>query len=165
MRGFQSFLRGFSEFFRGFQRSSQRPSQRQISSQRLSVLLPLIVLPLELSSRLILDCWQTSHSLLPARLRRCVVEFLFGKISRTWDFWGVCGPAIATQIGAIRSRESIRANRFAEKKITFSQRASASRESPQTCGSQCLATRSAIRKKGVRFGNPEPPEGPTIKNI
>ena len=31
------------------QRPSQSPSQRQISSQRLSVLLPLIVLPLELS--------------------------------------------------------------------------------------------------------------------
>ena len=49
LRGFQSFLRGFQRFWRGFQRSSQRPSQRQISSQRLSVLLPLIVLPLELS--------------------------------------------------------------------------------------------------------------------
>ena len=49
LRGFQSFLRGFQRFFRGFQRSSQRSSQRQISSQRLSVLLPLIVLPLELS--------------------------------------------------------------------------------------------------------------------
>ena len=49
LRGFQSFLRGFQRFLRGFQRSSQRPSQRQISSQRLSVLLPLIVLPLELS--------------------------------------------------------------------------------------------------------------------
>ena len=38
---------------RGFQRksASQRPSERQISSQRLSVLLPLIVLPLELSPR------------------------------------------------------------------------------------------------------------------
>ena len=48
-RGFQSFLRGFQRFLRGFQRSSQRPSQRQISSQRLSVPLPLIVLPLELS--------------------------------------------------------------------------------------------------------------------
>ena len=48
-RGFERFLRGFQRFLRGFQRSSQRPSQRQISSQRLSVLLPLIVLPLELS--------------------------------------------------------------------------------------------------------------------
>ena len=48
-RGFQRFLRGFQSFLRGFQRSSQRPSQRQISSQRLSFLLPLIVLPLELS--------------------------------------------------------------------------------------------------------------------
>ena len=51
-RGFQRFselFERFSEIFRGFQRSSQRPSQRQISSQRLSVLLPLIVLPLELS--------------------------------------------------------------------------------------------------------------------
>ena len=53
--GFQRFLRGFERVFRGFevlrgfQRSSQRPSQRQISSQRLSVLLPLIMLPLELS--------------------------------------------------------------------------------------------------------------------
>ena len=36
-RGFQSFLRGFQRFLRGFQRCSQRPSQRQISSQRLSV--------------------------------------------------------------------------------------------------------------------------------
>ena len=36
--GFQSFLRGFQRFLRGFQRSSQRASQRQISSQRLSVL-------------------------------------------------------------------------------------------------------------------------------
>ena len=52
LRGFQSFLRGFQRFLRGFQRSSQRPSQRQISSQRLSVLLPLIVLPLELSPNL-----------------------------------------------------------------------------------------------------------------
>ena len=43
------FFRGFQRVFRGFQRSSQRPSQRQISSQRLSVLFPLIVLPLELS--------------------------------------------------------------------------------------------------------------------
>ena len=53
-RGFERFsevLRGFQRFLRGFQRSSQRPSQRQISSQRLSVLLPLIVLPLELSPR------------------------------------------------------------------------------------------------------------------
>ena len=49
LRGFQRFLRGFQRFLRGFQRSSQRPSQRQICSQRLSVLLPLIVLPLELS--------------------------------------------------------------------------------------------------------------------
>ena len=32
--------------------SSRRPSQRQIFSQRLSVLLPLIVLPLELSPKL-----------------------------------------------------------------------------------------------------------------
>ena len=73
---FQRFLavfivfQSFSEIFRGFQRSSQRPSQRQIflseilseadfplrdplrgrfSSQRLSVLVPLIVLPLNLS--------------------------------------------------------------------------------------------------------------------
>ena len=45
----RDFFRGFQRFLRGFQRSSQRPSQRQISSQRLSVLLPLIVLPLELS--------------------------------------------------------------------------------------------------------------------
>ena len=44
MRGFQSFLRGVQRF-----RSSQRPSERQISSRRLSVLLPLIALPLELS--------------------------------------------------------------------------------------------------------------------
>ena len=51
-RGFERFLRGFQRFLRGFQRSSQRPSQRQISSQRLSVLLPLIVLPLELSPKL-----------------------------------------------------------------------------------------------------------------
>ena len=42
-------MRVSERFFRGFQRSSQSPSQRQISSQRLSVLLPLIVLPLELS--------------------------------------------------------------------------------------------------------------------
>ena len=51
LRGFKRFLRGFQRFFRGFRRSSQRPSQRQISSQRLSVLLPLIVLPLELSPK------------------------------------------------------------------------------------------------------------------
>ena len=50
-RGFERFFRGFQRFLRGFQRSSQRPSQRQISSQRLSVLLPLIVLPLELSPK------------------------------------------------------------------------------------------------------------------
>ena len=50
-RGFERFFRGFQRFFRGFQRSSQRPSQRQISSQSLSVLLPLIVLPLELSPK------------------------------------------------------------------------------------------------------------------
>ena len=49
LRGFQRFLRGFQRFLRGFQRSSQRPSERQISSERLSVFLPLIVLPLELS--------------------------------------------------------------------------------------------------------------------
>ena len=30
-----------------------------------------------------------------------------------------------------------------------------SRESPQTCNSQFLALRSAIRKKRVQFGNPE----------
>ena len=48
-RGFERFFRGFQRCLRGFQKSSQRPSQRQISSQRLSVLLPLIVLPLELS--------------------------------------------------------------------------------------------------------------------
>ena len=51
LRGFQRFLRGFQRFLRGFQRSSQRPSQRQISSQRLSALLPPIVLPLELSPK------------------------------------------------------------------------------------------------------------------
>ena len=50
-RDFERFFRGFQRFLRGFQRSSQRPSQRQISSQRLSVLLPLIVLPLELSPK------------------------------------------------------------------------------------------------------------------
>ena len=50
-RGFQRCFRGFQRLFRGFQRSSQRPSQRQISSQRLSVLLPLIMLPLELSAK------------------------------------------------------------------------------------------------------------------
>ena len=48
-RGFERFFRGFHRFLRGFQRSSQRPSHRQISSQRLSVRVPLIVLPLELS--------------------------------------------------------------------------------------------------------------------
>ena len=48
-RGFERFFRGFQRFFRGFQRCSQRPSQRQISSQRLSVMLPLIVSPLKLS--------------------------------------------------------------------------------------------------------------------
>ena len=48
---FSEFLRGFQRLLRGFQRSSQRPSQRQISSQSLSVLLPLIVLPLELSPK------------------------------------------------------------------------------------------------------------------
>ena len=56
-RGFERFFRGFQRFLRGFQRSSQRPSQRpsqrQMSSQRLSVLLPLIALPLELSPSLV----------------------------------------------------------------------------------------------------------------
>ena len=54
LRGFERFsevFRGFQSFLRGFQRSSQRPSQRQISSQRLSVLLPLVVLPLELTPK------------------------------------------------------------------------------------------------------------------
>ena len=59
--GFQRFLEGFKgfqrfsevsqRFFRGFQRSSQRPSQRP-SQRQISLseaLLPLIVLPLELS--------------------------------------------------------------------------------------------------------------------
>ena len=48
---FERFFRDFQRFLRGFQRSSQRPSQRHISSQRLSVLLPLLVLPLELSPK------------------------------------------------------------------------------------------------------------------
>ena len=49
LRGFSEVFRGFQRCLRAFQRSSHGPSQRQISSQRLSVLLPLIVLPLELS--------------------------------------------------------------------------------------------------------------------
>ena len=46
LRDFSEVFRDFLEVFRGPLRD---PSQRQISSQRLSVLLPLIVLPLELS--------------------------------------------------------------------------------------------------------------------
>ena len=59
----------------------------------------------------------------------------------------------ATRIGAIRMNQFV--NRLAEKNPRFSQRASDSRESPQTCDSQFLAPRSAIRKKVVQFRNPE----------
>ena len=64
MRGFQSFskvLRGLQRFREVFERVSEiferfsevlsETFQRQISSQRLSVLLPLILLPLELSPK------------------------------------------------------------------------------------------------------------------
>ena len=48
-RGFQRFLRvfrGIQRFFRGFQRSSQRPSQRQIFlSEALSLVAPSRVAP------------------------------------------------------------------------------------------------------------------------
>ena len=45
---FRAFLEVFRDFLEVF-RGPHRDPQRQISSQRLSVLLPLIVLPLELS--------------------------------------------------------------------------------------------------------------------
>ena len=42
-----------------------------------------------------------------------------------------------------------------ESKRPFSKHANDSCESPQTCDSQLLALRSAIRNNGVQFGNPE----------
>ena len=53
-------------------------------------------------------------------------------------------------------RESIRANRCDEEKL-FSERASDSRELPQTSDLQFLTPppRSPIRKEGVQFRNPE----------
>ena len=57
-RGFQSFLkevfrvfRGCQSFFRGFRDPLRDPLRGRFPSQRLSVLLPLIVLPLELSPK------------------------------------------------------------------------------------------------------------------
>ena len=48
--GFQRFFRGFQRFFRGFHRSSERPSQWQISlSEALGPVAPLFLSPLHLS--------------------------------------------------------------------------------------------------------------------
>ena len=90
-RGFERFFRGFQRFLRGFQRSSQRPSQRQISSQRLSVLLPLIVLPLELSPKED-GCFSSPT---PRRFRQSAVQsnrlFLF------LDGWSLKLPFLAAR--------------------------------------------------------------------
>ena len=99
LRGFQRFLRGFQSFLRGFQRSSQRPSQRQISSQRLSVLLPLIVLPLELSP--IQDRGRSRNDRGRSRKEKGKIEEIaFSLVSRFWaifvtlEFVGIFGRMV-----------------------------------------------------------------------
>ena len=50
-RLFSEVFRDFSEVFRDFERFSETLSEADFPSQRLSALLPLIVLPLELSCK------------------------------------------------------------------------------------------------------------------
>ena len=95
----------------------------------------------------------------------CDLETAYARFTRERRQWCVGNGVLAKMLlldgPAIRnanrgdSRESIHTNRFTENPL-FSECASDSREWHQTCDSQVLAPRSAIRKKkGVLFGNPE----------